>query len=92
MLWRNFVHRTCVLDDWGPLVLMLMIWSGCLHAAMLLIGWCRFLRGGYVASFIYGCVHPYLGLKKGVVVSAGGAQMVCVAVAFGFMGIETKAQ
>jgi hypothetical protein len=80
-----------VLDDWGLLVLMLMIWSGCLHATLLLIGWCRFLRG-YVASFIYGCSASLPGLKEGVVVSAGGALVVCVAKAREFAGVETKAQ
>ena len=99
MLWRNFVHRTCVLDDWGLLVLMLMIWSGCLHATLLLIGWCPFLRGRLpvcgaagVSLLLYmDVVRLYLGLKRGGV-SAGDAPVVCVAKAREFAGVETKAQ
>ena len=97
MLWRNFVHRTCVLDDWGLLVLMLMIWSGCLHATLLLIGWCPFLRGRLpvcgaagVSLLLYmDVVRLYLGLKRG---AAGGALVVCLATALEFAGVETKAQ
>ena len=78
MLWRNFVHRTCVLDDWGLLVLMLMIWSGCLHATLLLIGWCPFLRGRLpvcgaagVSLLLYmDVVRLYLGLKRGAFLQA----------------------
>ena len=99
MLWRNFVHRTCVLDDWGLLVLIaddLVRLFACNTAIDRLVPLSSGAAscvwgGGGVASFIYGCSTPLSGLKEGGV-SAGDAPVVCVAKAREFAGVETKAQ
>ena len=78
MLWRNFVHRTCVLDDWGLLVLIaddLVRLFACNTAIDRLVplssGRLPVCGAAGVSLLLYmDVVRLYLGLKRGAFLQA----------------------